>query len=93
MFLSSILVSLFISLLTIGSWLGLLETLYCGHRADRLFFVGATTQQHEEKTRELQTQCSGDWSFNFGPTSTNSRHHLALELKDWELPRDQKPKR
>lgn len=93
MFFASVLVSLFISILAIGSWLGLLETLYCGHRADRLFFVGATTQLHEEKVREFQSQCSGTWSFALGPTSTHSRHQLSLELKDWDIPRDQKPKR
>lgn len=93
MIFTSVLVSLFISILTFASWFGLLETLYCGHRADRLYFVGATTQQHEEKPRQQQTQCSGSWSFSFGPTSTHSRHQLSIELKDWEIPRDQKPKR
>lgn len=93
MFLSSVLVSLFISLLTIGSWLGLLETLYCGHRADRLFFVGTTTQQHEDQPREQNTDCAGAWSFSFDTTSNHPRHNFSLQLKDWELPRDKKSAR
>ena len=93
MFLSSVLVSLFISFLAFGSWFGLLETLYCGHRADRLFFVATTTQHHQDEPRELNTFCSGKWTFTLGTSSIHHRHKISLQVEDWGIPREQKPKR
>ncbi len=71
-----------------GSWFGMLQTLYCTHRSDRLYFVGLTQQHHHTQARKLTNICAGTWKYSFDKTSIHYRRDLQLELKDWELPRE-----
>lgn len=85
---ASIILSLCISIMAYASWFGVLETLYCTHRADRIYFVGLTKARHEVKMKTMTSECSGKWLFSFDKKSIHHRAKVAHELKDWKIPRE-----
>lgn len=88
MFFSSLILSITIALSVCIAWFGLLQTLHCTHRADRLYFVGLTLQTHQQEARTQQLNCSGEWQFNFDKESLHQRRKIKHVLNDWGLPHE-----
>lgn len=89
MFFSSILLSLFIAIISFSAWFGILETINCTHRADRIYFVGMTRQLNQpEKQSDLSIRCAGNWKFHFAQKSKHHRRKISHQLNDWGVPRE-----
>ncbi len=72
------------------AWFGLIQGLNCSHQADRKFFVGLTTQLHQQERKDARLDCQGRWFFIFEKKSIHVKRNLSLELEDWGIPNESK---
>ena len=89
MFFSSLLLSLSIGVIAFSAWFGILENLYCAHRADRFYFVLLTKFQHQtNEPHKKVINCNGRWQFHFDKTSNHERVKRQHSLQDWGVPHE-----